>query len=309
MIGPMPQPHISVLRSRVVEHLVTRPGGAYLDGTVGAGGHAEAILQAAGPTATLLGLDADPAALELAEERLRPFDQRARLVHSNFRHMATVAAATELGPFTGILLDLGLSSMQLDSDTRGFSFRAYSPLDMRFDPTSPRRASRLVNDLTEADLIKLLRDYGEEPFAQPIARTIIAARPLRSTADLSAAVTEAVPARALQGSLPRVFQALRIAVNQELEALAEGLEQAEDLLAGGGRLAVISFHSLEDRIVKRFFGDRLGRCTCPPGLPQCVCGAVAHFKLVTRRPISPSEEEVRVNPRARSAKLRVAEKL
>jgi len=303
------QEHLPVLRERVTELLVVREGGRYLDGTVGAGGHAAAILEAAGPGSRLLGLDADPAALAVARRNLSGYEAQVALVHSNFRHMAEAARRAGFSELDGILLDLGLSSMQLESSQRGFSFRLGGPLDMRFDPRSRRTAAQAVNEFDEAELGRLLRRYGEEPAARSIARLIVGSRPVRTADELAAIVAQAVPRRRATDTMARVFQALRIWVNEELEALAEGLVQAVDLLRPQGRLAVISFHSLEDRIVKQFLREQSLQCTCPPDLPQCVCGAQPRLKLVTRRPVFPSEDEVQMNPRARSARLRVAEKL
>ena len=302
--------HVPVLLAEVVSYLVRSPGGVYLDATVGAGGHAAALLAAAGPEARLLGLDADPGALGVARRNLAEYGGQVELVQSNFRHMASVARRTGLAPFTGILLDLGLSSLQLADAERGFGFRTQGRLDMRFDPAQGVAAAEMLNRLGESEIARLLRDFGEEPAARRVAREIARSRPLRTARDLAEAVTRAVPAaRSREDVLARVFMAVRIAVNDEFGALQEGLEQALGLLAPGGRIAVISFHSLEDRIVKRFMARESRGCLCPPGLPACVCGHRASLRLITRKPVVPEEAEVRRNPRSRSAKLRVAERL
>ena len=310
-------PHAAVLVREVLAALRPRSGAGYVDGTVGAGGHAEAILEAAAPDGRLLGLDVDPDALELARARLRRYGDRVVLVHDNFRRLAQVLAATRFAPpdgVQGVLLDLGVSSMQLDRAERGFSFAADGPLDMRMNPAAGRTAADVVNTLPERDLADLLFRYGEERWARRIARAVIARRaraPFRTTADLAQVVAGAVPGGAGWRIHPatRAFQALRIAVNDELAALEEALPAALAALEPAGRLAVIAFHSLEDRIVKRFFVSQAGRCVCPPALPVCACGARARLRIVTKKPIVPSVEEQAANPRSRSAKLRVAEKL
>lgn len=309
MVDLQQREHVSVLQDKVVELLVQRPGGNYIDGTVGAGGHTAAILAAAGPSARVLGLDADPAALAVARRNLVEYEAQVTLVHSNFRHLADVVRRVGFPPADGILLDLGLSSMQLADEERGFSFRLGGALDMRFDPRTRRTAADLVNQLDAKELARILRRYGEEPLARHIAHQIVESRPVRSADELAEIVTRAVPRRRAADSLARTFQALRIAVNEELDALSEGLAQAVDLLKPGGRLAVISFHSLEDRIVKQFLRDESATCTCPPEMPVCVCGTQPRLRLVNRRPIFPSEQEVQANPRSRSARLRVAERI
>ena len=273
-----------------------RPGGVYCDGTVGAGGHAEALLAASAPDGVLLGLDRDGEALAVAAERLRPFGPRVRLVHGDYRQLPSLARDAALGPFDGILLDLGVSSLQLDDPARGFSFSHDGPLDMRMDRTAPGpTAADLLRRLPEADLRAILRESGEERWARRIARALVAARarrPIGTTAELARLVAGAIPRRAWPRRIhpaTRTFQALRIAVNRELEGLGEALEGAARLLAPGGGLAVISFHSLEDRVVKRAFR----------GL-----AAAAGAEVLTPKPATPTEAEVAANPRARSAKLR-----
>lgn len=298
--------HHPVLYESVLEGLAIHPNGCYIDATVGAGGHAWGILTASGPEGRLLGIDADPQALALAGERLTAFGDRVTLVHGNFSRLSSIALAQGFTEVNGILFDLGLSSVQLAAPERGFSFQHDGPLDMRFDPSSPITAAHLVNELEERELADILRRYGQERQARRIARAIVSARPLRSTTQLAALIEGVVGRRGRLHPATRTFQALRIAVNDELAALSAALPQALDLLTAGGRLAVISFHSLEDRIVKRFFEREARDCICPPDTLVCVCGHRACLKIITRHPIRPSEEEVAANPRSRSARLRIA---
>jgi 16S rRNA (cytosine1402-N4)-methyltransferase len=277
---------------------------------VGAGGHASGILEASAPDGLLLGIDRDPAALEIARRRLAPFGERARLVHGSFADMRRAAVGARWTSVDGILLDLGLSSMQVDDPGRGFSFRHDGPLDMRFDPDQPTTASELVNGLSEGELAELLWRFGDEPRSRQVARRIVAARPIRTTLQLAEVVAGAArERRPAMHPATRVFQALRIAVNEELDALQAGLAQALELLAPGGRIVVISFHSLEDRLVKAFLRRESKDCICPPGQPACTCGHRATLRPLTRKPVRPAEAEVRDNPRARSARLRAAERL
>jgi 16S rRNA (cytosine1402-N4)-methyltransferase len=284
----------------------------YVDGTLGAGGHAFGILQASSPDGRLLGLDLDPQALSLAAEKLAPFGDRAILHRSSYTALHDQLDSLGWKAVDGILLDLGVSSMQLDTTERGFSFLKDAPLDMRFGPDVPHTAAELVNHLPEAELADLIYRYGEERRSRQVARAIVNARPLNSTTQLAQVVTRAVSrGKHLSGLHPatRTFQALRIAVNGELEALETVLPQAVRVLVPGGRLAVISFHSLEDRIVKQFFRREATDCVCPPRQPVCTCGHKASLRELTRQPLYPQEVEVSNNPRARSARLRVAEKL
>lgn len=284
-----------------------------MDGTLGAGGHAWGILQAGSPDGLLLGLDVDPQALALARERLAAFGQRAILVQASYTTLSEQLARLDWGKVNGIVLDLGASSMQFDTPERGFSFRADAPLDMRFDPQNPLRAADLVNTLPEAELANLLFRYGEERRARHIAQAIVKSRPVETTGELAEIVIHAASAgnkgRAHLHPATRTFQALRIAVNRELEALEMVLPQAVTALAPGGRLAVIAFHSLEDRIVKQFFRRESQDCLCPPRQPLCTCGHKAALVEVVRRPLQPQLAEIQQNPRARSARLRVAQKL
>ena len=310
-------PHRPVLYQEIIHALRPRRGGFYVDGTVGAGGHAWGILSASGPDGRLLGLDVDPQALAIARERLAEFGERAILVHASYTQMLEELAALGWAKVQGILLDLGVSSMQIDTPERGFSFYADAPLDMRFDPSADLTAADLVNHLSEAELSDLLFKYGEERQARKIARAIVQSRPLTTTRQLAELVekTAGRASRGRSGQKSRLhpatltFQALRIAVNRELESIEVALPQAVEALESGGRLAVIAFHSLEDRIVKQFFRQESRDCICPPEQPVCTCGHQASILEVTRKPIKASAEEAEINPRARSARLRVAEKL
>lgn len=305
--------HVPVLLAETLDLLQPRSGGRYVDGTVGGGGHAEAILERSSPNGRLLGMDLDPETLEQARRRLERFGSRAILVHESFAHLERVVRWYSFDPADGILLDLGLSSFQLAYQKRGFGFRTEAPLDMRFNPLQATPTAReLVNTLKLEELVSLLRRYGEEALARPIARAIVRSRerrPIETTTELAAIIEKAVGRRGKIHPATRTFQALRIAVNRELEALEQALPQAIEVLGPGGRLVVISFHSLEDRIVKRFFVEQATDCVCPPGLPVCVCGQHPRVRILTRHGIRPSDEEIRRNPRSRSAILRAVEKL
>jgi len=312
MAGNHPAPnytHEPVLYQEVLTALKPEQGRRFIDATIGGGGHAWGVLAASSPAGQLLGMDADPEALEAARYRLAPFERRVTLVRGNFVHLEKLAKQTGFYPVDGILFDLGISSAQLSVAARGFSFQQDGPLDMRMDPNQPGTASDLVNDLPMEELADVLWRYGEERLARRIARAIVAARPLNSTVDLSRVVAGVVGQRGRIHPATRTFQALRIAVNDELGALERVLPQATRLLAPGGRLVFISFHSLEDRLIKNFFRRESQDCLCPPQMPQCTCGHRASLKIVTRRPVAPTLAEVTDNPRSRSAKLRVAEKL
>jgi len=302
--------HVPVLYHEVLAGLRVRPGGKYIDCTVGGGGHAQGILEALAPGGQLLGLDADPESLAHSQERLAGYGQRVRLVQANFIRLGEVAREHDFCPADGILFDLGLSSLQLASVERGFSFQQDGPLDMRFDPEAETlTAEELVNELAEGELARLIRGFGEDRRARRIARAIVEARPLRTTLELAGVVEQAVGRRGRLHPATRTFQALRIAVNAELENLHCGLGEALECLAPGGRLAVISFHSLEDRIVKRFFRREARGCICPPQVPVCTCGHRASLRVITKRPMRPSPEERLRNPRSRSARLRIAERI
>lgn len=302
--------HVPVLLNQVIDGLQVRPGGRYIDATVGGGGHAAEILAVSAPKGALLGLDLDPAALEIAQAELAPYAGRFQLVHSSFAHLEAVARKRGFVPVDGVLFDLGLSSLQLADPDRGLSFMTEGPLDMRFDPTaSGPTAGDLVNELTAAELADVLYRYGEERQSRRIAQAIVDARPLHTTTELASVIEGTVGRR--RGRLhpaTLTFQALRIAVNDELGALETALPQAVGVLAPGGRVAVISFHSLEDRIVKRFMRRESRDCICPPELPVCKCDHRATLRVITRKPIRPTEDEINANPRSRSARLRVAER-
>jgi 16S rRNA (cytosine1402-N4)-methyltransferase len=312
----MDQPaHRPVLYQEILHALQPVPGGHYVDGTLGAGGHAWGVLDASRPDGRLLGLDVDPQALSLARERLSEFGERAVLRQASYLSMAEHLAALGWPPVDGVVLDLGLSSMQLDTPERGFSFQADAPLDMRFDPTNPTTAADLLNDLPEEELARILYEYGEEPRSRALARRIVRERPVRSTQQLAAIVLSVLgggrKGRGERGHTvhpaTRTFQALRIAVNGELQAVEQALPLAHSVLKPGGRLAIIAFHSLEDRLVKQYFRRESSDCLCPPRQPVCTCGHKATLREITRKPLSPQEAEVQENPRARSARLRVAE--
>jgi 16S rRNA (cytosine1402-N4)-methyltransferase len=313
----MNEGHLPVLVEEVIAILAPAPGSLHIDTTLGGGGHTERILEAANPDGRVLGLDADPAAIARVAARLGPrFGQRLVLRQANFRDLAVVAMETGFVSVDGCLFDLGLSSYQLADRDRGFGFRAGGPLDMRFDPSRGVPASELLGSLDAAELTALLRRYGEEPKAPRIARAIVDARrvaPITTAEELAALIERVSPPnpriRRRTHPATRVFQALRIAVNEELEALTAGLAAALDLLRPGGRLVVLSYHSLEDRIVKRFFQAERRGCVCPPELPVCACGRNPRLRLVTRPSITPTDAEVAANPRARSARLRAAERL
>jgi 16S rRNA (cytosine1402-N4)-methyltransferase len=313
----MKEGHLPVLAEEVLAMLAPRSGSLQIDATLGGGGHTERILEASNPDGRLLGLDADPAAIARVDARLRPvYGDRLVLRQGNFRELAEVAPAAGFGAVDGALFDLGLSSFQLADTERGFGFRAGGPLDMRFDTSRGVPAAELLATLDAKELTALFRRYGEEPKAGRIARAIVEARreaPVETAEELAALVERVLPRNPRQPRrthpATRVFQALRIAVNEELEALEAGLAAAVDLLRPGGRLVVLSYHSLEDRIVKRFFAAERRGCVCPPELPVCVCGRNPRLRLLTRRSVTPTAEEVAANPRSRSARMRAAERL
>jgi len=313
----MEEGHLPVLVDEVIEMLAPAPGSLHIDATLGAGGHTERILEAASPEGRVLGVDADPAAIHRVEVRLRArFGERLVLRQGNFRDLATIAPEAGFGAVDGALFDLGLSSYQLADRDRGFGFRAGGPLDMRFDTSRGVPAAELLASLDADELTALFRRYGEEPKAGRIARAIVDARrtaPITTAEELAALVERVAPPdprkRRRIHPATRVFQALRIAVNEELEALQAGLAAALDLLRPGGRLVVLSYHSLEDRIVKRFFQAERRGCICPPQLPVCVCGRNPRLRLVTNPSLTPTAAEIAANPRARSARLRAAERL
>jgi 16S rRNA (cytosine1402-N4)-methyltransferase len=302
--------HIPVLYEEVLAALQVRPAGRYVDGTVGAAGHAAGILEASTPGGSAPGPRCRSRGCCLCPGRAAPLWQPGNTEGGQLsQHLMAVATSCGFSRVDGVLLDLGLSSRQLASAERGFSFSAPGPLDMRLDPRSGQRAEELINLLPEKELADLLWRYGEERRSRPIARAIVAARPLRTTTELAEVVARAAGRRGRIHPATRTFQALRIAVNDELEALTVALPQARDLLVAGGRLAVIAFHSLEDRLVKRFMVAEAAGCICPPEAPACTCGHRPTLAVVHRRPVRPSDQEVETNPRSRSARLRVAERL
>jgi len=301
--------HIPCLSREVIRSLQVKPGRKYIDCTLGGGGHAAFILEESSPEGKLLGLDVDPIAIDIAKEKLKPFGKSATVVRANFSNLLLIAPIYSFYPVDGILFDLGLSSIQLEASGRGFSFLKDEPLDMRFDPEQELTAAVIVNTYPEAELTCILRRYGEEKHSRQIARRIVESRPITSTRQLVEVIKRAVPRQGRLHPATRTFQALRIAVNKELENLASALPQAVSLLRPRGRLAVISYHSLEDRVVKGFFYRESKDCLCPTGTPICICGHTATLKLIERKPITPSPAEVKANPRSRSAKLRVAERI
>lgn len=309
--------HFPVMADEVVAALAPVAGSRHIDATLGGGGHAQRILDACDPDGRLLGLDADGAAIARVQASLGAhYGDRLRLRQANFRELADVAPAEGFDPIDGCLFDLGLSSFQLADDQRGFGFRTGGPLDMRFDTGRGTSAADLVNSLDAAELTALFKQYGEEPFSGRIARAIVEARRtarIATAEELAALVARVAPSRApgrrRVHPATRVFQALRIAVNEELDALQAGLAAAVDLLRPGGRLVVLSYHSLEDRIVKRFLQAERRGCTCPPEAPVCVCGKQPRLRLLSPKGLVPTAAEVTANPRARSARLRAAERI
>jgi len=305
--------HVSVLLEECIENLAIRPDGIYVDGTLGMGGHSMEIAKRL-TTGRLIAIDRDETAIERSRERLSPWGERITFVHGNFRDLGKILDRLGIEKVHGMLFDLGVSSPQLDEGERGFSYMADAPLDMRMDRSDALTAWTVVNTWSEAELTRILRDYGEERYASRIAQRIAKRRsesPIGTTLELVDVIKSAMPAAALrekQHPAKRSFQAIRIAVNDELEAEREMLLTAMDRLAPGGRLCVISFHSLEDRIVKTAVRERENGCTCPPDFPKCVCGFKQTMKTVCR-PITAGEEELKSNPRSRSARLRVAERI
>ncbi len=300
--------HIPVLYYEVLELLQPRPGGQYIDGTLGGGGHTKGLLEASAPDGRVLVFDRDAEAIQYAQKRLLTYGERVVFVNASYSAMRDLATVNGFTSVKGVLLDLGLSSRQLADAERGFSFSLEGPLDMRFDTSTENTAAELVNFSDEAELVKILRQYGEVRHATRIARLIVANRPFRSTTELAEVIAK-VGRRGRIHPATQVFQALRIAVNDELMELERGIEAAINVLEPGGRLAIISFHSLEDRIVKQEFRELSKECICPPEQPICTCDGKATVKRITRRVVKAADEEVAQNPRSRSARLRVVEKL
>ena len=303
--------HTSVLLQETIENLDIKPEGIYLDGTLGGGGHAGEVAARLTGAGRLIGIDQDEDAIAAAGKRLLPYQERVTLIRDNYVHAVEALSQIGVSQVDGIVLDLGVSSYQLDNAQRGFSYKYDAPLDMRMDQRQSLSAREILNEYSESALYRVIRDYGEEQFAKNIAKHIVAARedkPLETTGELNEIIKTAIPAkmRAVGGHpSKRTFQAIRIECNQELEVLKSSLDALIGLLAPGGRLCVITFHSLEDRIVKSAFRQNENPCTCPPDFPVCVCGQVSRGRVITRKPILPSEQEMAENKRAKSAKLRV----
>lgn len=306
--------HMSVLLEETIEHLNIRPDGIYVDGTLGGGGHSSRIVQQLSEKGRLIGIDQDDAAIRAAGERLAPFGDKVTIVRSNYRETAQALAGLGILSVDGIVLDLGVSSYQLDTLERGFSYKYDTALDMRMDRRQSLTAQEIVNTYPQQELSRIIRDYGEDKFAQNIAKHIVQERekaPITTTGRLNEIIKAAIPAKMrAAGGHPskKTFQAIRIECNHELDVLKDSLDMMIDLLNPGGRLCIITFHSLEDRIVKSAFRKNENPCTCPPEFPVCICGNVSKGKVITRKPVLPGAEELESNKRAKSAKLRVFEK-
>lgn len=306
--------HVSVLKEETIESLNIRPDGIYVDGTLGGGGHSLEICKRLGTGGRLIGIDQDMDAVRAATERLNDYRDKVTIVHSNYQDIDSVLRSLSIDGVDGILLDLGVSSYQLDNAERGFTYREDTPLDMRMDQSSVLTARDIVNDYSEQELFRVIKNYGEDGFAKNIAKHIVRARqlkPIETTGELNEIIKAAIPAKVRQGQghpSKKTFQAIRIELNKELEVLENSLDKMIELLNPGGRLSVITFHSLEDRIVKNIFRKNMNPCTCPPEFPVCVCGKKPTGRIITRKPITPGEEELENNKRAKSSKLRVFEK-
>ena len=305
--------HKSVLLNETIDGLNIKPDGIYVDGTLGGGGHAYEVCRRLGEKGSIVGIDQDAAAIEAASARLKDFGEKVTIVRSNYCDMKSKLHELGIDKVDGIVLDLGVSSYQLDTAERGFSYREDAPLDMRMDTRQKMTARDIVNDYTEADLYRVIRDYGEDKFAKNIAKHIVQARavkPVETTAELSEIIRASIPMKFQKKSghpAKRTFQAIRIELNRELDVLRDSLDDMIDLLNPGGRLCIITFHSLEDRIVKSAFRKNESPCTCPPDFPVCVCGKKSKGSIITKKPILPSEEELEYNSRSKSAKLRIFE--
>lgn len=303
--------HKSVLLNETIDGLNIKPDGIYVDGTLGGGGHAYEVCRRLGEKGSIVGIDQDAAAIEAASARLKDFGEKVTIVRSNYCDMKSKLHELGIDKVDGIVLDLGVSSYQLDTAERGFSYREDAPLDMRMDTRQKMTARDIVNDYTEADLYRVIRDYGEDKFAKNIAKHIVQARavkPVETTAELSEIIRASIPMKFQKKSghpAKRTFQAIRIELNRELDVLRDSLDDMIDLLNPGGRLCIITFHSLEDRIVKSAFRKNENPCTCPPDFPVCVCGKKSKGSIITKKPILPSEEELEYNSRSKSAKLRI----
>ena len=304
--------HIPVLFNETIEMLDCKPGDIIVDGTLGGGGHAQAILERILPGGTLIGIDRDPDALEAASRRLDKYQDSLITVHDNFANLESILDKLGIEVIDGMIMDLGVSSYQLDKGSRGFSYQSDAPLDMRMDPTQELSAHDVVNKYDERRLARIISQYGEEKWAARIAKFIVNNRPINTTEELAQVIKAAIPAKARRRRphpAKRTFQAIRIEVNKELEILEGAIESAVSKLRPGARLCIITFHSLEDRIVKNTFRKLQNPCSCPPNAPICICGNQPLVKVITRKPIIPSEQEISQNPRSRSAKLRACQKL
>ena len=308
--------HVPIMVREVTDLLQPKRGGVFVDGTLGGGGHSEAILRLLPETGRLIGIDRDETALRAASERLSPFGDRFTAIHGNFFHMQSLLLQRGVTKVDGILLDLGVSSYQLDEPSRGFSYKAEAPLDMRMDQTAALTAADVVNGYPEKELIRIFRDYGEERFSPLIARRILerrAQKPIETTTELADLIAGAIPSKfrhkEQQHPARRCFQAIRIEVNGELQGLREAVDRCIDLLNPGGRIVILTFHSLEDRIVKTAFKTAENPCVCPPRSPQCVCGRTPYGRILTKHPLTACEEEQRENSRSACCKLRALEKL
>lgn len=298
--------HIPVLLKEVIEAIKVIPGGQYIDCTLGGGGHSAAILEQGGQ---VLGIDIDPQAIELARERLHPYGKKAILINESYENLEEICNRTGFHSTRGVLFDLGMSSLQLGDTKRGFSFQHEAPLNMCYNPSQEITAATIVNTFTQKEIADIIKRYGEDRRGNEIARSIVAKRPLNTTLELAATVARAVGTRGRIHPATKTFQALRIAVNRELERLKIALKQALNILEVGGRIVVISYHSLEDRLVKDFFRVESQSCLCPPRTPVCICSHHATLKLITKRVVTPTHTEVLANPRSRSAKMRAAERI
>ena len=306
--------HISVLLDETIDSLNIKPDGIYVDGTLGGGGHSLEICKRLGENGRLIGIDQDMDAINAATARLKDYKEKVTIVHSNYQDIDSVVKNLSLGGVDGIVLDLGVSSYQLDTVERGFTYREDTPLDMRMDQSQTMTAKDIINDYSEMELFRVIRDYGEDGFAKNIAKHIVMARqekPIETTGELNEIIKAAIPAKMRQGighPSKKTFQAIRIELNRELEVLENSLDKMIELLNPGGRLSIITFHSLEDRIVKNIFRKNMNPCVCPPNFPVCTCGKKPMGKVITRKPIVPGQAELEGNKRAKSSKLRVFEK-